>query len=329
MKELTPKGKIITGYKATDENMCCRGFQYELGKWYEHNDRLEMCVSGFHFCEYPSGPWLFYPEGRIFKCEAEYVLLSEGPGADLKHVAKRIRLVKEIEVDGNWNTGDRNTGDGNTGDWNTGDWNTGNRNTGNRNTGYGNTGDRNTGDWNTGHRNTGDRNTGHRNTGDRNTGDRNTGHRNTGHRNTGDWNTGVGNTGDWNTGDRNTGDRNTGHRNTGHRNTGDWNTGHRNTGDWNTGVGNTGVGNTGYGNCGDFHSGSLCHGEAPFFLFNLPADRSEVDFSLVNVLSKKLMKDEEIDPEPFLSLPNATHQRIKELHDEHKAARAKAKVEVE
>jgi len=254
MKELTPKGKIITGYKATDENMCCRGFQYELGKWYEHNERLEMCVSGFHFCEYPSGPWSFYPEGRLFKCEAEYVLMSEGPGADLKHVAKRIRLVEEIKVGGDGNTGDRNTGHWNTGNGNTGQWNTG---------------------------------------------DRNTGHWNTGNGNTGHWNTGYGNTGDRNTGDRNTGDRNTGH----------WNTGN--------------------GNCGDYHSGSLCHGEAPFFLFNLPADRSEIDFSLVRNLSYKLMGNEEIDPEPFLSLPNATPERIKALHDAHKSARAEAKGEFE
>ena len=225
MSEITEKGVIVKGYKATDKDMKCRDYQFELGKWHEHDVDLEMCASGFHFCEYPSGPLCFYGKGRVFHVEAEFVLRGTGPGADLKHVAKRIRLVSEIEVDGDGNTGHRNTGDGNTGRWNTGD-------------------------------------------------------------------------------------RNTGDGNTGHRNTGDWN-----TGDWNTGDGNT----------GDHHSGCLNHGEAKFFIFNEPANRDDVAFYLVSRLSQLLMDDDEIDAEEFLSLPNATPERIKALHDAHKAARASLK----
>ena len=216
--KLTPKGMILKGYKATDDNMCCRGFKFEIGKWYEHGGDIEMCSSGFHFCKYPSGPWSYYDSGRLFEVEAEEVYLSTGPGADIKHVAKRIRLIKEIVIGGNRNTGDRNTGYGNTGDGNTGNRNTGNRNTGDRNAGYGNAGD---------------------------------------------------------------------------------------------------------GNAGDYHSGCLCFGEAKFYLFNKVAKRELVDFCLVYSLSEKLMTDEEIDPTPYLSLPNASVKAIKKLHDEHKKARAK------
>ena len=143
---------IVKGFKATDKNMQCRGFQFELGVWHKHNGEIAMCESGFHFCEYPSGPWSFYSnEGtRIFKVEARGVIKGEGPGADLKHVAMEIRLIEEILFTGGRNTGDRNTGYGNTGDRNTGDGNTGDRNTG-----YGNTGNRNTGNGNTGYGNTG------------------------------------------------------------------------------------------------------------------------------------------------------------------------------
>ena len=245
--ELTKAGKIIKGFKATDSNMCCRGFQYELGTWYEHIGDISLCNSGFHFCEYPSGPFAYYDNDcRIFECEAEEVLLSREPGADRKHVAQKIRLTKEITP-----TGDRNTGDGNTGD----------RNTGDRNTGYGNTGDGNTGDGNTGRRNTGDGNTGYGNTGDGNTGD--------------------GNTGDWNTGD---------------------------------------------GNCGNYHSGSLCFGEAPFFLFNKPANREDVDFNLVFQLSQELTLDKKIeDIDKYLCLPNATKAAINKLHKAHIEARKKNK----
>jgi hypothetical protein len=156
--ELTPKGFIVTGYKATDENMCCKGFQFEMNKWFTHEGDVELCKAGFHFCEYPSGPWFFYTTGRIFKIEAEFVLKGTGPGASLKHVCKKIRFIKELFFAGNWNTGDSNTGYSNTGNGNTGHWNTGHSNTGNWNTGHWNTGHRNTGNWNTGDWNTGDGN---------------------------------------------------------------------------------------------------------------------------------------------------------------------------
>ena len=138
----------MKGYKATDKDMKCRGFQFELGKWFEHEGELVECESGFHFCEYPSGPWAYYsdPGTRIWEVETDDVLEKRPePGADIKRVCRRIKFVREIVIGG-----DRNTGDGNTGDGNTGDGNTGNRNTGNWNTGDGNTGDRNTGNRNTG-----------------------------------------------------------------------------------------------------------------------------------------------------------------------------------
>ena len=178
----------MTGYKGTDANMVCKvtnngkaySHKYELGKWYEIEGEPELCQRGFHFCLHPSGPYAFYSDtdSRIFKVEAEQVLeMPVEAGADVKLVAKRIRLVEEItpgnrtgKATGDWNTGDWNTGDWNTGDRNTGDRNTGNRNTGNWNTGDRNTGNRNTGDWNTGNRNTGDWNTGNWNTTDRSSG---------------------------------------------------------------------------------------------------------------------------------------------------------------
>ena len=202
---------IHKGYKATDQNMCCKGHQFELGKWYEVEGDLKMCKNGFHFCEYPSGPWRYYQNCRIFEVEAKEVLLGTGSGAGLKHVARKIRLVKEILFAGNGNTGDGNTG-------------------------YKNTGDKNTGNGNTGNKNTGD-------------------------------------------------------------------------------------GNTGDGNVGVQHSGCLCDGEAPFFLFNKKADRSNADFYLINRLSILLARNDPIDPTPFLAIQNATEKAIKRLHKLHIKAR--------
>ena len=179
----------MTGYKAVSKDMQGNNnYQFELGKLHIHDGELVLCESGFHFCIHPSGVWSYRnePGTRVFKVEAYDVHPVSGEmGATVKYVAKKIKLVEEIKIDGKKNTGNRNTGD-----WNTGDCNTGHRNTG---------------DWNTGHRNTGYYNTGHSNAGECNTGDWNTGHYNTGHRNTGDWNTGHRNTGDCNTGNCNTG----------------------------------------------------------------------------------------------------------------------------
>ena len=169
---------VIKGYKAFDKGLLCRGMQYELGKWFEHNGEIAPCASGFHFCKSLGDVYSYYSFGSVV-CEVE----SDGEVIDEgnKSVTNRIRLIRILnaETEARNNSNSTSTGNMNTGDWNTGDWNTGNMNTGNMNTGDRNTGNMNTGDRNTGNMNTGDWNTGDRNTGDWNTGDWNTGFFNT------------------------------------------------------------------------------------------------------------------------------------------------------
>ena len=176
----------VKGYKVFNPDWTCRGFQYEVGKTFEHDGNIELCGSGFHFCQKASDCFNYYDfnsNNKVAEVEALDLVETEGN----KSVTNKIHIIREIpwqellaivntgkDCTGLENTGNRNTGDCNTGNWNTGDWNTG---------------DWNTGDWNTGNRNTGDCNTGNRNTGDSNTGDWNTGDWNTGNRNTGDCNT--------------------------------------------------------------------------------------------------------------------------------------------
>lgn len=45
------KENSIVAYKAFDENFCCRGFQYEVGKEYHINGDLKICANGFHACQ--------------------------------------------------------------------------------------------------------------------------------------------------------------------------------------------------------------------------------------------------------------------------------------
>ena len=216
----------IKGYKVFNSDWTCRGFQYKVGETFKHNGNIEMCGSGFHFCQNASDCFNYYSFDSKNKV-AEVLAIGNVETIGNKSVTDEIIIIREIT----WNEllTIVNIGKDCTGLCNTGDCNTGNRNTGDRNTGDRNTGDRNTGNWNTG-----DCNTGNRNTGDRNTGNWNTGNWNTGDCNTGNWNTGDCNTGNWNTGNWNTGDCNTGNRNTGNRNTGDWNITNYSTGLFNT-----------------------------------------------------------------------------------------------
>ena len=44
---------IIKSYKGFDKDLCCRGFQYEVGKEYEIEGEIKCCQKGFHACESP------------------------------------------------------------------------------------------------------------------------------------------------------------------------------------------------------------------------------------------------------------------------------------
>ena len=65
----------VEGYKGTDANMCCRGYQYEIGKQYDMPEgvNVKTCDSGFHLCKQLSSVFNFYMIGqgnRFFKVRA-------------------------------------------------------------------------------------------------------------------------------------------------------------------------------------------------------------------------------------------------------------------
>jgi hypothetical protein len=136
---------MTKGYKVFNPDFTCKGFQYEVGKRYKHEGEIEICGSGFHFCEKLIDCYAYYTfdqNNKIAEIVAHGTVLADGN----KSCTNEIEIVKEIS----WNDclNIVNTGKGNTGRGNTGDLNTGDRNTGDRNTGDRNTGDLNTGDLN-------------------------------------------------------------------------------------------------------------------------------------------------------------------------------------
>ncbi|ECE0866402.1 hypothetical protein AH301_16860 [Salmonella enterica subsp. enterica] len=173
--------KEIMTFKGFNKNLKCRDFQFEIGKTFHHDGKVEACGSGFHACECPFDVFSYYPpaESRYAETISFGVIDREEEG-DTKIASASITIKSELTlpqfiqrgIEWIWSkidksleqqimTGNRsaatNTGNRsaatNTGDWsaatNTGDWsaatNTGNRsaatNTGNRSAAT------NTGDW--------------------------------------------------------------------------------------------------------------------------------------------------------------------------------------
>ncbi|WP_340751764.1 DUF7666 domain-containing protein [Salmonella enterica] len=254
--------KEIVTFKGFNKDLKCRDFQFEIGKTFHHEGKVEACGSGFHACECPFDVFSYYsPADSRFAETISFGITDREEDGDTKIASASITIKAELtlpqfiqrgiewiwsKIDksleqqimcGNWSAA-TNTGNWsaatNTGNWsaatNTGNWsaatNTGNRsaatNTGNRSAAT------NTGNWSAA-TNTGDRSAA-TNTGNWSAAT-----------NTGDWSAAT-NTGNWSAA-TNTGNRsaatNTGNwsaaTNTGDRsaatNTGNWSAA-TNTGDW-------------------------------------------------------------------------------------------------
>ena len=87
----------MRGYKFMESDMTCRGFQYEVGKEYSLKDKLQICETGFHFCENPFDCLWYYDNikgnKRLFLVEA----LGEVITDDDKSVTNKIKIIEEIK----------------------------------------------------------------------------------------------------------------------------------------------------------------------------------------------------------------------------------------
>ena len=140
----------MIGYKAFDENLKCRGFQFEVGKTYKtkaKKDELELCTDTvFHFCRelhrIEAVSIYTIANSRVCEVIAEGDIVTDGD----KYGTNKITILREIPKEelkeynnrnsGNRNSGDCNSGNRNSGNWNSGDCNSGNCNSGDRNSGF-------------------------------------------------------------------------------------------------------------------------------------------------------------------------------------------------
>ncbi|HGK5590955.1 TPA: hypothetical protein ACJ29G_001676 [Salmonella enterica subsp. enterica serovar Bredeney] len=164
--------KEIVTFKGFNKDLKCRDFQFEIGKTFHHDGKVEACGSGFHACECPFDVFSYYsPADSRFAETISFGITDREEDGDTKIASASITIKAELtlpqfiqrgiewiwsKIDksleqqimcGNWsaatNTGDRSAAT-NTGNWsaatNTGNWSAA-TNTGNRSAAT-NTGDR-------------------------------------------------------------------------------------------------------------------------------------------------------------------------------------------
>ena len=88
----------IRAYKGFDENLCCRGFQFEVGMSYEHHGYVVMCTSGFHACERPRDVWSYYGPCTARFCLVELSGVVVGDDSSSKVAASIIKIIEEIPL---------------------------------------------------------------------------------------------------------------------------------------------------------------------------------------------------------------------------------------
>ena len=104
MKEME-ENKIIA-YKGFDKNLCCRGFQYEIGKEYVQEGEIECCESGFHACTNPFDVLDYYEaDGKNRYCEVEQSGSIKTGNGDSKQASSKIKIKAEIGMAGLFKAG--------------------------------------------------------------------------------------------------------------------------------------------------------------------------------------------------------------------------------
>ena len=90
--------KVIKSYKGFDSSLSCRGFQYEVGKEYEMDGRIECCKRGFHACESPLEVFDHYDMLKSRFAEVEQSGIIDREEGSTKVCSSRIKIKAELKL---------------------------------------------------------------------------------------------------------------------------------------------------------------------------------------------------------------------------------------
>ncbi|EHY8517642.1 hypothetical protein K4660_001639 [Salmonella enterica] len=91
--------KEIVTFKGFNKDLQCRDFQFEIGKTFHHDGKVEACCSGFHACECPFDVFSYYPpaESRYAETISFGVIDREEIG-DTKIASASITIKAELTL---------------------------------------------------------------------------------------------------------------------------------------------------------------------------------------------------------------------------------------
>ena len=91
--------EVIKSYKGFNNDMTCRGKQYEEGKEYTEN-RAEACEYGMHACEYPLDCLGYYSPNASVYHEVEQSGEISRHNSDSKIASTKMKIGAEISIAG-------------------------------------------------------------------------------------------------------------------------------------------------------------------------------------------------------------------------------------
>ncbi|HHQ9177257.1 TPA: DUF7666 domain-containing protein, partial [Yersinia enterocolitica] len=92
------KETVIT-FKGFDQNLQCRGYQFEIGKTFTHEGKVEACGSGFHACEAPFDVFGYYsPANSRYAVTESFGTIDREEDGDTKIASASITITAELTI---------------------------------------------------------------------------------------------------------------------------------------------------------------------------------------------------------------------------------------
>jgi len=88
----------VVSYKGFNQDWTCRGYQFEVGKSYEMDGKIEACSRGFHACEHPLNVFDYYPPSLSRFAEVIQSGALARHGDDTKIASAKITINCELSI---------------------------------------------------------------------------------------------------------------------------------------------------------------------------------------------------------------------------------------